>query len=189
MSPEEPGFCRVFCVYILCHNPPHLILFGFNFHMIKLSQRAWNNVIIVSMLILIMLFNFSSLFLNDGDSNAPSLHTLVAPNMTITTMAFEQEKVERIGQGWRTTSGKYGTKYSNEELVSLVEQWTNAKISLFDGNSNGQSPLSTVQLWFAGQALSTEYHFMQLENKTLVKIDEQTYQLISPSYQMLTLSE
>ncbi|WP_297823573.1 hypothetical protein [uncultured Paraglaciecola sp.] len=157
--------------------------------MIKLSQRAWNNVIIVSMLILIMLFNFSSLFLSDGDSNAPSLLTLVAPNMTITTMAFEQEKVERIGQGWRTTSGKYGRKYSNEELVSLVEQWTNANISLFDGNSNGQSPLSTVQLWFAGQALPIDYHFMQLEDKTLVKINKQIYLLISPSYQMLTLSE
>ncbi len=157
--------------------------------MIKLSQRAWNNVIIVSMLILIMLFNFSSNFLNDGSDEASSLLTLVPANMTITTMQFEQEKVERIGQGWRTTSGKYGKKYSNEELVSLVEHWINAEISLFDQDSHWQSSTSTVQLWFAGQALPIEYQFMQLADKTLVKIDKQTYQLISPSYQMLTLSE
>jgi hypothetical protein len=153
--------------------------------MIKLSQRAWNNVIIVSMLMLIMLFNFSSDFLNDGSDESSPFLTLVPVNMTITTMAFEQEKVERIGQGWRTTSGFY----SNERLESLVEHWINAEISLFDPNYNWQSPTATVELWFAGQALSIKYQFIQLTDKTLVRIDEQTYQLISPNYQMLTLSE
>jgi hypothetical protein len=153
--------------------------------MIKLSQRAWNNVIIVSMLVLILLFNFSSSFLNDGSKQDLSSLTLVPTNMVITTMAFEQDKVERIGQGWRTTSGMY----SNEGIASLVKHWVNAEISLFDQSPNWQSPSSTVKLWFAGQALPIEYQFMQLEDKTLVKIDKQTYQLISPSYKMLTLSE
>jgi hypothetical protein len=153
--------------------------------MIKLSQRAWNNVIIVSMLVLILLFNFSSRFLNDGGDEASSLHTLVPLNMAITTMAFEQDKVERIGQGWRTTS----EMYKNEVIASLVKHWVNAEISLFEQSPNWQSPSSTVKLWFAGQALPIEYQFIQLEDKTLVKIDKQTYQLISPSYKMLTLSE
>ena len=157
--------------------------------MIRLSQRGWNNVIIVSMLMLIMLFNFSSDFLNGGSGEAPSLLTLVPANMTITTMAFEQEKVERIGQGWRATSGKNGKKYSNERLASLVEHWVNAEISLFEQNPNWKLPITTVKIWFAGQALPIEYKFMQMADKTLVKIDQQTYQLISPSYQMLTLAE
>lgn len=157
--------------------------------MIKLSQRAWNNVIIVSMLMLIMLFNFSSNFLNDGSDETPSMLTLVPTNMTITTMQFEQEKVERIGQGWRSTSGKYGKKYSNEELAGLVENWTNAEISLSKQNPNWQLPTLTVQLWFAGQSMPIEYQFMQLADKTLVKVDQQTYQLMNPSYQMLILSE
>jgi hypothetical protein len=153
--------------------------------MIKLSQRAWNNVVIVSMLVLIMLFNFSSSFLNDGRNEAPTFLTLVPLNLAITTMVFEQDKVERIGQGWRTTSGLY----SNAEIASLVEHWVNAEISLFRQGLNWQSPSSKVKLWFAGQALPIEYQFMQLEDKTLVKIDKQTYQLISPRYKMLTLSE
>ena len=153
--------------------------------MIKLSQRAWNNVIIVSMLILIMLFNFSSHILNDGSGETSSLLTLVPANMIITTMEFEQQKVERIGQGWRTTHGMYG----NERLASLVEHWTHAEVSLFEQSPNWQSSTSIVKLWFAGQVLPIEYQFMQLADKTLVKIDKQTYQLISPSYQMLTLSE
>ena len=157
--------------------------------MLKLSQRAWNNVIIVSMLMLIMLFNFSSNFLNDGSDETSSLLTLVPANMTITTMVFEQEKLERIGQGWRTTSAKYGKKYSNEKLANLVKHWMNAEISLFDQNYNWSLPTDTVELWFAGQAMPIEYQFIQLTDKTLVKIDDQTYQLISPSYQMLTLPE
>tara|TARA_B110000091_G_scaffold209479_1_gene250734 strand:- start:734 stop:1144 length:411 start_codon:yes stop_codon:yes gene_type:complete len=136
-----------------------------------------------------MLFNFSSDFLNGGSDKALSLLTLVPANMVITTMQFEQEKVERIGQGWRATSGQYTTKYSNEELTSLVEHWMNAEINSVDQSPNGQLPFSTVQLWFAGQALPIDYHFMQLEDKTLVKINKQIYLLISPSYQMLTLSE
>ena len=161
--------------------------------MIRLSQRAWNNVIIVSMLILIMLFNFSSDFLNGGSDDTSSMITLVPTNMTITTMEFEETKVERIGQGWRTTSEKYprkpGEKHSNEELAALVEHWNNAQIRLFDHDPSWQSITSIVKLWFAGQALPIEYQFVQLPDKTLVKIDKTTYQLISPNYQLLTLSE
>lgn len=153
--------------------------------MIKLSQRAWNNVIIVSMLMLIMLFNFSSDFLNGSSDEASSMVTLVPANMTITTITFEQQKVERIGQGWRATSGMY----SNQRLASLVEQWMNAEINLFEQSPNWQLPTSTVKLWFAGQALPIEYQFMQLADKTLVKINQKTYLLISPNYQLLTLSE
>ena len=157
--------------------------------MIKLSQRAWNNVIIFSMLMLIMLFNFSSELLNGESEETSFLIALVPNNMVITTMNFGQEKVERIGQGWRTTSGKHRKKYSNEKLASLVKHWNNAEIRFFDQSPSRQLPKSTIQLWFAGQALPIEYQFMQLADKTLVKIDKKTYQLISPSYQMLILSE
>jgi hypothetical protein len=153
--------------------------------MIKLSQSAWNNVIIFSMLILIMLFNFSSHILNEGSSENLSFPKLVPANMVITTMIFEQEKVERIGQGWRTISGTY----SNEKLARLVEHWNNAEIRLFDQGPSWQSANSTIQIWFAGQALPIEYQFIQLGDKTLVKIGKQTFQLISPSYQMLILPE
>ena len=153
--------------------------------MLRLSQRAWNNVIIVIMLMLIILFNLSADFINVGDDETSFLFTLVPVNMTITTIQFDQEKVERIGQGWRTKSGMY----SNQRLANLVENWLNAEIDLFDQEANWQSSTSTVKIWFAGQVLPIEYQFMQLPDKTLVKVDKQTYQLIIPSYKMLTLSE
>jgi hypothetical protein len=153
--------------------------------MIKLSQRAWNNVIIVSMLILIVLFNFSSNFLNEESDETSSILTLVPANMTITTMQFEHEKVERIGQGWRAASGMY----SNERLVSLVESWNKAEVSLFDQDLSVQLSGPLVKVWFAGQALPIDYQFIQLADKTLEKVDQKAYQLISPRYSMLILSE
>jgi hypothetical protein len=157
--------------------------------MIKLSQRGWNNVIIVSMLMLIMLFNFSSNLLNDGGDATSSLITLVPLNMTITTMKFEKRTVERVGQSWRTTPREYAEKYSHQELVSLIEHWSSAQINLLEQSPNWQSPTSIVKIWFAGQVLPIEYQFMQLGEKTFVKKDEQIYQLISPIYQLLILSE
>ena len=153
--------------------------------MIKLSQRAWNNVIIVSMLILIMLFNFSSDFLNGGSEPDSTLLTLVPAGMTITTIEFEDEKVERIGQGWRSTSGET----NNKSLASLVEHWDNAQVSLFEHHLDGQKSVASIMLWFAGQALPLHCQFIQLADKTLVKIDGQTYELLSPTYQKLILSE
>lgn len=132
-----------------------------------------------------MLFNFGGNFLNDGSDEPPTLFALVPANMTITTMDFEQEKVERIGQGWRTTSGKY----TNKRLASLVENWTNAEISESEQDLSWQSPTSTVELWFVGQTLPTEYQFMQLTDKTMVKINQKSYLLIRPSYHLLTLQE
>ena len=155
----------------------------------KLSQRAWNNVIIVSMLILIMLFNFSGNFLNSGSDETSTTRNLVPSDKIITTMVFEQLKVERIGQGWRAISGERTIKYTNEKLVNLIENWVNAEISLIEQHNSWHSPSAAVELWFAGQALPTEYQFKQQQDQTLVKINQQTYQLISPSYQSLTPQE
>jgi hypothetical protein len=153
--------------------------------MIKLSQRAWNNVIIVSMLMLIMLFNFSSDFLNGGSDKSTSLMTLVPIGMTITTIEFKDEIVERIGQGWRSTSGVR----SNKSLAMLVEHWNNAQVSLFEYGLGNQQSGSSITLWFAGQALPLKYQFIPLPEKTLVKMNGQTYRLVSPKYPSLTLSE
>ncbi|WP_299085002.1 hypothetical protein [uncultured Paraglaciecola sp.] len=153
--------------------------------MIKLSQRAWNNVIIVSMLMLITIFNFSNTFLNDTDEETAPLRSLVPENMTITTMEFAKDKVERIGQGWRTTSGRH----SHEALVSLVNNWKRAEISLQENEAYNHEERVTVTLWFAGHTSPVVYQFVPEANKTLVMVNDKTYLLIRPSYQALTLSE
>lgn len=157
--------------------------------MIKLSQRAWNNVIIISMLLLILLFNFSSNFLNGGSDSQPSVRGLIPKSAVITTIEFQQHKIERIGQGWRATFAA-----SNHAMLSeLVEDWHQSEIkfienveslSEFDPNDSLR-----VKIWLAGQALPIEYQFVPIKDKTLVFIDGRTYELVRPTLSMLTLPE
>ena len=157
--------------------------------MIKLSQRAWNNVIIISMLMLILLFNFSSNFLNGGSETKPAVRTLVPSGAVITTLEIQQHKIERIGQGWRATFADS----DNAKLSRLVDHWQQSEIRLIELDEKiGQfDPLDKypVKLWFAGQALPVEYQFMPIEDKTFVIMDGLTYQLIRPTLSMLTKPE
>lgn len=154
--------------------------------MIKLSQQAWNNVIIISMLMLIVLFNFSSNFLNDEESETASVHRLVFPERIITTIEFAQQTIERVGQGWRSTSGNT----SSEALNRLIQQWRNAEVSPIEHEMSFQSHSDdSIKVWFAGQRVPTEYQFLQLADKTLVKIDNTVYQLHRPALNQLILLE
>ena len=157
--------------------------------MIKLSQRAWNNVIIISMLLLILLFNFSSNFLNGGSDSQPSVRGLIPKSAVITTIEFQQHKIERIGQGWRATFAAS----NNAMLSNLVDYWHQSEIRLleyaedlsqFDPNDNLR-----VKVWFAGQALPIKYQFVPIKDKTFVVIDGRTYELVRPTLSLLTLPE
>lgn len=157
--------------------------------MIKLSQRAWNNVIIISMLMLILLFNFSSNFLNGGSDSKPTMRALVPHDKVITTVQFQQHKIERIGQGWRATY----TASDNAMLSRLIEHWHQSEIRLIEKDLNVSqlefNDKYKVKLWFAGQTIPVEYQFVPMDDKTLVIIDKLTYQLIRPTLPMLTLPE
>ncbi|MGJ8679121.1 hypothetical protein [Paraglaciecola sp.] len=144
--------------------------------MIRLSKRGWNNVIIFTTLILIMLFNFSSDFLNRGTKDTPTVSTLIPEGSVITTIEFHNDLVERIGQGWRAKSGSL----TNEQLAELVLAWQKAQVKLIDTSHDGQNDTSSIKVWFAGQAQSVEYSFFLSDDKTIVKFEQDFYQLISP---------
>ena len=153
--------------------------------MIKLSQRAWNNVLIVSMLSLIMLFNLSSDFLNSESDDASIVQRLVPADMLISTIEFENGKIERVGQGWRIESDSQ----VNQHPEDIIHHWQQAEINIFEQNVEWADSLPKVTLWFIGQSEPVEYQFLQLADKTLIKIDQHTYQLTGLSYQMLIPAE
>lgn len=153
--------------------------------MIRLSQRGWNNVIIFTTLILILLFNFSSDFLNRNAEDKTAIPALIPSDWVITTIDYGQDKIERIGQGWRAQSGKL----EHDDLTQLVNAWQNAEIELFDSNLNWQTDTQVIQVWFAGQAEPIEYSFLPLADKTLIKIEQQTYLLIHPTFSNLKIDK
>lgn len=153
--------------------------------MVKLSKTAWNNVIIFSTLILIVLFNFSSNLLNSNAEQHHTLTNLIPVERVITTIQYEQAKVERIGQGWRVKFAQA----QQTDLSQLVNHWMQARIELFDTAFDVPTDISTVKIWFAGQQEPIEYTFLSLADKTLVKIDSRTYQLITPDFSLLILDQ
>ena len=100
--------------------------------MIRLSQRGWNNVIIVSMLLLIVLFNSSSNFLSNDELDPDQSFPLLPANSVLMTLDFGSQKVERIGRGWRILADKSQALTDQTVLNELVNNWQRAEIQPFD---------------------------------------------------------
>jgi hypothetical protein len=143
--------------------------------MIRLSQRAWNNVIIFSMLLLIILFNSSSNFLNRNDMDLDQAILLVPENSLIMTLDFGPQKIERIGRGWRVLGEETQEAVDQMTLTTLVENWRQAEMLATEQNFQGDGLI--VVLWLAGQDLARVYQFYQYDHMLLVKVDKKVYQI------------
>lgn len=145
--------------------------------MIRLSQRAWNNVIIFSMLLLIILFSSSSNFLNRNDTDNEQPLPLVPENSLIMTLDFGAQKIERIGRGWRVLGEEIDATVDQSMLTTIVENWRQATIT--PSEQIIQDDGLIVVVWLAGQDLARVYQFDQQNKTLLVKVDKQVYQISS----------
>jgi hypothetical protein len=143
--------------------------------MIRLSKRAWNNVIIFSMLLLIILFNSSSNFLTRNEMDLEQTLLLVPENSLIMTLDFGTHKIERIGRGWRVLGGDAQETVGETTLTALVENWRQAE--MLPSDQIFQDDGVIVVLWLAGQDLARVYQFYQREQILMVKVDKTVYQL------------
>ena len=152
--------------------------------MVKLSQKAWNNVIIFSMLILIVLFNASSNFLN-GDNTQPELPQLLPPSSEITTLDFGRYKVERIGSTWRAV----GIEATAQQLSQLIQAWQEAETQALSSDvSLAQSQHNiVVQVYLLGHSTPLRFEFFKLPSTTVVNTGKRLVSLSKESYQTLIL--
>jgi len=153
--------------------------------MIKLSQKAWNNVIIISMLVLIILFNSSANFLNGG-ADTPSSPTLLPNGALISTMQFSDYKIERVGQGWRAL----GVSSDEGALIALTQAWQNAKIdhNASDLNISQATASEVVYIWLVSQKEPLKFELFQLGKHTLVLSNQRLLQLSDTEFSSLFLS-
>jgi hypothetical protein len=154
--------------------------------MVKLSRRAWNNVIIFSMLILIFLFNTTSNFLNGGADSKPSTY-LVPEDAAIASIEFGHVKVERIGQGWRSL----GAKATEGELVKLVQTWTEAQIdnSITELSISQASDSRIVFINIVGQPAALKFEVFQVQGKTLILTQQRLHQLRDTPFNSLFIGD
>lgn len=93
----------------------------------KLSRTAWNNVIIFSVMIIILLINATNdrLF-PDGDSENDAL--LLPEHSVILTLNINfpdkrQLAFERIGRAWQMTSQGMLVDLTNQQIEQLMFSW------------------------------------------------------------------
>jgi|TARA_B110000091_G_scaffold210751_1_gene254170 hypothetical protein len=87
----------------------------------KLSRSAWNNVIIISALLMILLINLINhkLFPDDNEQirNAEGEHFILSAHAVILTLEVQDNFIiERIGQSWRIEA-KQGLADINKQVI------------------------------------------------------------------------
>lgn len=149
--------------------------------MVRLSKRAWNNVLIVSMLVMILLFNTTSNFLNDGDQETVNM-PLLPQGSVLMTLELGDIKVERIGRGWRSNASP---AVSEETLANLVARWSEAQMSVY-GIPSAEQPLVAV-VWLAGDTQGQVFQLYPAGVDTLVQYQQQWFILQNTAITELVL--
>ena len=140
--------------------------------MLRLSQRGWNNVIMFSMLVMILLFTSMSNILN-GDARSTAVpHTLLPKDSMLLTLDFGVHKIERVGRGWRISSAQNGQA---QDVQALLEAWHGVQLSPVDAPM--PRTYNHVRVWLAGEERERDYLFYMVNDLLLVFIDGQAYQI------------
>ncbi|MCV2886154.1 hypothetical protein OE749_15785 [Aestuariibacter sp. AA17] len=130
--------------------------------MLRLSQKAWNNVLIISMLLMIVLFSSThNILLNNADKR-PDVMQLLPEDAVIMSLQIGAHKIERIGQGWRMFPS---VGYSESTLAQYISHWQTLMVRS-SSDERVSSPYVVV-IWLAGEAKGRVFK--------LFKKGEQTY--------------
>lgn len=153
--------------------------------MLKLSKRAWNNVLIFSMIGLILILNLE----NFGEKESTT-RLIVPEGVYIISMQINQVEIERAGQVWRIDPNgvQVAAQMTEQRLQSIVQAWQQAYISPADIDFDAAlfgNPNSLVVLSLAGQAQPIVVALTIVEQQLFFVIDKQVYVLNSPTIQSL----
>jgi hypothetical protein len=135
--------------------------------MIRLSKKGWNNVLIFSMLIMIMVFNGVHKKFSIGES--PNTQVTLLPESTLVlTLEYPNASIERIGQGWRSNPA---VALGTEQLALIMSTWQTELVELQANDEEakvmtaGKMPTYYVIAHLAGKPDGAVYAFyVQLDD-------------------------
>ncbi|WP_105166811.1 hypothetical protein [Pseudoalteromonas sp. T1lg23B] len=119
----------------------------------RLGTKAWNNVVIISMLLMIFFLNGLHHKLNP-QTELQGPQRLLPEQSFVLTLAFPGYKIERIGTSWRI-DGPWQAQ--PEQLQALVALWQTAQLDVAQVSLNQEQALSVAQFWLASQELPLSY--------------------------------
>ena len=150
--------------------------------MIRLSRKAWNNVIIFAMLIMILLFNSTTNILNRSNVEQ-SAQPLLPDGAVLMTLESNGFKIERIGSGWRINSDLAELQTASSELV---ERWQSTIMHPAEAAETSGQP-EVVVAWLAGESSGRVYQLYKVNEQTLVAVDDGHYVIHNTLPSQLTI--
>ncbi|ATD09005.1 hypothetical protein SIO17_18155 [Pseudoalteromonas piscicida] len=132
--------------------------------MIQMSRKAWNNVVIFSMLLMIFFLNGLHYKLNPSDDKA-KIQAVLPEQSFVLTVAFPGYKIERIGTSWRIELPQGSNQSFNEDaLRALVAKWQSLQLLVVEAPKQLEPALSAAQFWLATQELPLSYQLYRSDN-------------------------
>jgi hypothetical protein len=157
--------------------------------MARLSQKAWNNVIIFAMLAMILILNISSFKSDDSDFPVP----IIEEGGLLLSLQIDQYVIERAGQTWRLSSSSplTNSQSSTEEsyaLAALVDNWQRALVKPQHEVTAEvlQSPDVVVVLWLAGERNGLVLPIKTINQQTYLMFNNEVMLLDFPTVEQLT---
>lgn len=157
--------------------------------MARLSQKAWNNVIIFAMLAMILVLNISSFKSDDSDFPIP----IIEEGGLLLSLQIDQYVIERAGQTWRLSSSSpsaNGQTSANESyaLAALVDNWQRALVkSQNEVTAEAlQLPDVVVVLWLAGERNGLVLPIKTINQQTYLMLNNEVMLLDFPTVEQLT---
>ncbi len=95
----------------------------------KLSRSAWNNVIIFSVIIFILLINVTNKKLLNEDENSTSAEKLILPKHSVVLSLLIQPSdntmllFERLGRRWQMTAKGIVLDFSQQQIQQMILSW------------------------------------------------------------------
>jgi cytochrome c oxidase assembly factor CtaG len=131
----------------------------------KLSRTAWNNVIIFSVMIFILLINVThdTLF-SDKTTKTDALHAVLPLHGVVVTMNIiisDKQKInfERVGRHWKLTTSGLLLNQTDQQIEQTMHAWQQSAglIQATDIIIEGKQGIA-VEIALAGDV--NPYHFM-----------------------------
>ncbi|MDM7859279.1 hypothetical protein QTP81_01500 [Alteromonas sp. ASW11-36] len=135
----------------------------------KLSARAFNNILIFAMLAMIMLFNIDTWL---PRPEADSRLRLIEENDLVLKVQLEDARLERIGTDWRVIN----PAIQGVDAQEVIQAWHSARLTLAQLPTDPLTQYS-AQVWLAGNPDAVQLTFWQTPNVGYVEIGANTYRL------------
>ncbi|MFC3123080.1 hypothetical protein [Agaribacter flavus] len=152
----------------------------------RLSQKAWNNVLIFSMLILIAVLNWDKFF-GEGEL---AVMPVLPEGAVVLSIQIDQIRFERVGTGWRVVANAADLtdSLSSEHVGEIVSAWENALMRLPFEQLNAEDFYPSdhiVSVWVAGQKNGLVFSIKTIQEYTYIVHESKYYVLDFPTVAQL----